>query len=133
MPPEVRRSVGTFLIWLGVLAWAPFFALLANGQPVSIVPFLAAHLTGVLGGAWLRSSADKQEGLNKAEHGRRRRIVSRVMIYLGVLAWAPYSYLEQALGQDVEVAPFLAAHLTGVLGGAMVRASIEVERFLSRK
>lgn len=50
------------------------------------------------------------------------------MIYLGVLAWAPYFYLQRFAGQEVEVAPFLAAHLTGVLGGAALRASVELDR-----
>ena len=125
-----RRTLGTILIWLGVLAWAPFLTLAASDQPVSIFPFLAAHLAGVLGGAWLRSSADRAEGAIKVENGQRRRIVSRIMIYLGVLAWVPYFYLEKALGQDVEIGPFLAAHLTGVLGGAALRASVELDRFI---
>lgn len=53
-----RRTWGTLLIWLGVFAWAPFLILLVNGQQVSIFPFLAAHLAGVLGGAWLRASVE---------------------------------------------------------------------------
>ncbi len=125
-----RRTLGGILIWLGVLAWAPFIALAASDRPVSIFPFLAAHLAGVLGGAWLRSSADRAEGAIKVENGRRR-IVSRIMIYLGVLAWAPYFYLEKVLGQDMEIGPFLAVHLTGVLGGAALRASVELDRFIA--
>jgi len=131
MSSPTRRTLGAILIWLGVLAWAPFLALAASDRPVSIFPFLAAHLAGVLGGAWLRSSADRREGLNRIEHGQRRRIVSRIMIYFGVLAWAPYFYLEKALGLDVEIGPFLAAHLTGVLGGAALRASVELDRFIA--
>jgi len=131
MSPVNRRTLGNVLIWIGVLAWAPFLVLIANDRPVSIFPFLAAHLAGVLGGAWLRSSADRMEGVQKIEHGRRRRIVSRSMIYLGVLAWAPYFYLERVLGQDIQIGPFLAAHLTGVLGGAALRASVELDRFIA--
>lgn len=135
MSPEQRRTVGTVLVWLGVLAWAPFFVLVAYEQAISIFPFLGAHLAGVLGGAWLRNSADKMEGLNKTQmtHGRRRRIVSTVMIYLGVLVWAPYFYLDKILGQDTLITPFLAVHLTGVLGGVALRASVELERFMPRK
>jgi hypothetical protein len=134
MTASNRRTWGTVLIWLGVFAWAPFLYLIANGQDVSIFPFLAAHLTGVLGGAWLRASADRMEGLDKVAdtRGRRRKLISRIMIYLGVLAWAPYFYLERIVGQDVEIFPFLAAHLTGVLGGVAVRASVELQRFTRR-
>jgi len=129
-----RRTWGTLLIWLGVFAWAPFLILLVNGQQVSIFPFLAAHLAGVLGGAWLRASADRMEGLNRAQdrQGQRRKIASRVLIYLGVLAWAPYFYLERVIGQDVDIFPFLAAHLTGALGGAALRASVELDRLTRR-
>jgi len=129
-----RRTWGTILIWLGVFAWAPFLVLIASGEEVSIFPFLAAHLAGVLGGAWLRASADRMEGLNQAQdrQGQQRRIASRVLIYLGVLAWAPYFYLERVVGQDVDIFPFLAAHLTGVLGGAALRASVELDRLTRR-
>ncbi len=129
-----RHTWGTILIWLGVFAWAPFLVLIASGEEVSIFPFLAAHLAGVLGGTWLRASADRMEGLNQAQgrQGQRRKIASRVLIYLGVLAWAPYFYLERVIGQDVDIFPFLAAHLTGVLGGAALRASVELGRLTRR-
>lgn len=129
-----RRTWGMLLIWLGVSAWAPFLVLIANGQEVSIFPFLAAHLTGVLGGAWLRASADRMEGLHRVRdrRGQRRKLASRVLIYLGVLAWAPYFYLERVIGQDVDIFPFLAVHLTGVLGGAALRASVELDRLTRR-
>jgi hypothetical protein len=125
--------LGTLLIALGVLAWAPFIYLVATGRLVSILPFLAAHLAGVLGGEWLRSSANRMQGLSASKHGQRRRVVSTVLIYLGVLAWAPYFYLDRIIGQDVQMGPFLAAHLTGVLGGGALRASVELERLVQRK
>jgi hypothetical protein len=65
--------------------------------------------------------------------GRQRILLSKFMIYAGVLAWAPYFYLERVLGQDQNIAPFLAAHLTGVLGGSALRASVEVQRRMGKK
>ena len=134
MTPNNRRTVGTILIWLGVLVWAPFLASVAAGQEVPIFPFLAAHLAGVLAGWWLRSSADRMEGVHQVEsmRGRRRKIASRILIYLGVLAWAPYLYLTQVLGQETNITPFLAVHLTGVLSGVALRLSVEWERFARR-
>jgi uncharacterized membrane protein len=130
MSADNRRTVGTILIWLGVLAWAPFLAAVAGGQSVSILPFLAAHLTGVLGGWWLRRSADRLENIDRAGdvHGQRRKTASRILIYLGILAWAPYLYLDRLLGQDLEIGPFLAVHLTGVLSGVALRLSVEWTR-----
>jgi uncharacterized membrane protein YjjB (DUF3815 family) len=130
MNPDNRRMIGTILIWAGVLAWVPFLAAVSSGQSVSIFPFLAAHLTGVLGGWWLRRSADRIEGIDRAGdlHGQRRKSASRILIYLGILAWAPYLYLDRLLGQDPEVGPFLAVHLTGVLSGVALRLSVEWTR-----
>ncbi|MBI5291980.1 MAG: hypothetical protein HY872_08905 [Chloroflexi bacterium] len=135
MTSSTRRTLGNLSIWIGVLAWAPFLSLVAGGRPVSLVPFLAVHLAGVFGGAWLRNSANRMDGLDNMghAHGRRRKLVSRIMIYLGVLAWAPFFYIERVLGQDLAVGPFLIAHLTAVLGGAALRASVELDRFVQRK
>ncbi|HLF27113.1 MAG TPA: hypothetical protein VJG32_12310 [Anaerolineae bacterium] len=135
MTSKNRRTLGTVLIWIGVLVWVPFLASVTSGQELSIIPFLAAHLTGVLSGWWLRSSADRLEGIDPSRdmHGRRRKLVSRILIYLGVLAWAPYLYLERILGEDVNIAPFLAAHLTGVLGGVGLRLSVEWGRLTRRE
>lgn len=129
-----RRTAGWALIVIGVLAWAPFLVMAAGGRRPSIIPFLAAHLLGVLVGGWLRASADRLDGIETkiGARGRKRRIVSRILIYLGVLAWAPYFYLENVAGQDMEVAPFLAAHLAGVVGGAILRASVELDKYISR-
>ncbi len=134
MTPDNRRRIGTLLIWLGVLVWAPFLASVTTGDEISIFPFLALHLTGVLGGWWLRWSADRIEGVERSTdtRGRRRKIASRILIYLGVLAWAPYFYLTRVLGQDTNIAPFLAVHLTGVLPGLVLRLSVEWERFAKR-
>ena len=135
MTSTKKRALGNVLIWIGVLAWVPFFILIGNGGQVSVFPFLGAHLAGVLGGGWLRNTADRLEGLDKIEsqRGRRRKLISKIMIYLGVLAWAPYFYFERVLGQDLDIGPFLAVHLTGILGGAALRASVELERFVQRK
>lgn len=134
MTADQRRLLGTVLIWLGVLAWIPFLILLANDYQLSIFPFLGAHLAGVLVGARLRRSADGMEGIDRSREtfGRTRKIISTVLIYLGVLAWAPYFYLDRVLAIDPVITPFLAAHLTGVLGGAALRASVEVQRFRQR-
>lgn len=134
MTPNQRRTLGTLLIGLGVLVWVPFLAAIPTGQELSIVPFLAAHLAGVLSGWRLRADADRMEGIDRSAdtHGRRRKIASRVLIYLGVLAWAPYLYLTRILGQETDIAPFLAAHLSGVLGGVALRLSVEWERLAQR-
>lgn len=135
MTSTKQRALGAGLIWIGVLAWIPFFILIGSGGQVSIFPFLGGHLLGVLSGGWLRKNADRLEGLDNIESqlGRRRKLISKVMIYLGVLAWAPYFYIEKVLGQDLAIGPFLAVHLSGILGGAALRVSVELERFVQRK
>ncbi len=117
-----QGSLGTILIILGVAAWLPFFYLISIGREVSIFPFLAAHLGGVLSGAWLRSRGVANE---RRDENRSLRLTSSVLIYLGVLAWAPYFYLTRVAGMDALITPFLAAHLTGVLGGLGLRMYLQ--------
>jgi hypothetical protein len=116
---------GSILIYLGVLAWAPYFYLLSLGQDVSILPYLAAHLTGIFSGAWLRSRGVPAKG---KDENRGLRLTSKVLIYLGVLAWAPYFYLTRVAGVDAVITPFLAAHLTGVLSGIGLRVYLQFHR-----
>lgn len=134
MTANKRRTVGTIIIWLGVLVWAPFILLVTSKQEVTIVPFLALHLSGLLGGWWLRQSADRLEGIvqTNSTKGRRRKIASRILIYLGVLAWVPYLYLDKIVGVDMQIGPFLAAHLTGVLSGVALRLSVAFDRSTQR-
>ncbi len=112
------------MVVMGVLAWLPFLYLVAIGQEPSIYPFLALHLSGVLGGSRLRAYARPL----KTEKRPRRQIIGRTLIILGVLAWAPYLYQKEVLGLEIEMAPFLAAHLIGVLGGIALLLSLLVER-----
>ncbi|WP_376792556.1 hypothetical protein [Thermoflexus sp.] len=128
--PAVWRWLGNGMIVLGVLVWAPFLMASAAGEDWPILPFLVAHLTGVLGGWHLRRRAMAVEhpvGVG-GEIGRGRRWLSRLLIYLGVLAWAPYFYQTRGLGKEVEISPYLAAHLMGVLSGVALRLSVEAER-----
>lgn len=125
-----RLRVANGLIILGVLAWLPFFWRLALGEHPNILPYLAAHLAGVLSGAWLRSRRAPAAHSNVI--GQRRIAASKIMITLGVLAWAPYFYLTEVAAADVEITGFLAAHLTGVLGGAVLRGSVELQRLARR-
>jgi len=109
-----RRAIGVGLIWLGVLAWLPYLYLLASGMDPSIYPFLSVHLLGILGGTRLRAAADPEKRTKK-HHPLQR--VGRIMIILGVIVWVPYIYQKNVLVTPTEITPFLATHLTGVLGG----------------
>ena len=112
------QVAGAALIAAGVLAWAPYAALaLAGGEP-PLALFLAVHLAGVLGGAALRARGGR---------GARDRLglVGRVVLAVGVLAWAPYVALELALDAPVPVVPFLAVHVPCVLlGGGLMTAAL---------
>jgi hypothetical protein len=112
----MRYRLGTILIWLGVLTWAPFIVLKLIGEKPPFLLFLLFHLLGVIGGARLRSMARKELGLipNKKNY---LTLAGHLMIFLGVLVWAPYLYLKLIVGQSVEVMNYLPYHLSGVLGG----------------
>lgn len=50
----------------------------------------------------------------------RRRILGRILIWFGVLAWLPYAWLKYILHADPEMLPFLAVHLAGVIPGVLL-------------
>jgi len=121
------RKVATVLLILGVSAWAPFLLLVALGREPSIYPFLAVHLTGVIGGSRLRARSRPA-----GERPSQRQAWGRLLIILGVLAWAPWFYQTDLLGRELEIAPYLALHLTGVLSGLVLLLSGPLQRFWQR-
>ena len=120
------RKAGTILLILGVAAWAPFLLLIALGREPSIYPFLAVHLTGVIGGSRLRARG------RPGERRPRRQFWGRLLIVLGVLAWAPWFYQTEVLGRALEITPYLLMHLTGVLSGLLLSLSGPLQRFWQR-
>ena len=119
-----RKTIGNILTLLGVLAWVPFLYLISNGQEPSIFPYLTVHLTGVIGGSQLR------RGPSRSKKKRyRRQVVGRILIILGVFAWAPYLYQKEILNQSIEMAPYLTVHLTGVLGGIAILLSVLLTQY----
>ncbi|MDH5506110.1 MAG: hypothetical protein OEZ02_02685 [Anaerolineae bacterium] len=127
------RKLSKIFFRIGFIAWVMYFSYLLFIGKVSIVPFLSLHLFGVLGGMWTRAKANQQDGQQVDEFGRSRRKIGGWMIFLGVLAWTPYIYMKNILGQSIEITPYLTAHLTGVLGGLAVWASIRVEKHYRQK
>lgn len=46
--------------------------------------------------------------------------IGKVLLWIGILAWLPYAILKYGLGHEVHVAPFLTAHLCGVIPGSIL-------------
>ncbi len=111
--------LGTVLVWLGVLTWAPFIFLRMLGEKPPFWWFLPFHLLGVVGGARLRRLARKAMD-SQPEKKSLYRLFGHGMIFAGVLVWAPYFYLKYVALQPVDVMNFLPFHLAGVLGGLAV-------------
>jgi hypothetical protein len=116
-----RYRLGTALVWLGVLTWAPFMLLRMAGETPSLLWFLLFHLVGVVGGSRLRSVARKEMGVDPPKKNLLAR-AGHAMSFLGILVWVPYFYLKVIAQQPVDVSQFLPYHLTGVLGGAALMA-----------
>lgn len=51
---------------------------------------------------------------------RGRHFWGRVLVLIGVAAWLPYAVQVYGLGHEVVVTPYLAAHLIGVVPGALL-------------
>jgi hypothetical protein len=127
----LRYRLGTLLLWLGVFTWLPFIFLRAVGEKPPFLYFLPFHLIGVLGGSRLRAMARRELGVAPPRKSPLL-IAGHLMIFLGILVWAPYLYLKLVPGQPVEVMHYLPYHLTGVLGGVALHVlSYLVERHRS--
>ncbi|MBI5943304.1 MAG: hypothetical protein HY864_02950 [Chloroflexi bacterium] len=124
----MRYRLGNLLIWLGVLTWLPFIVLRIAGEKPSLFWYLPFHLAGVIGGSRLRVYARKELRMAPPKKSHLRT-VGHIMIFAGILVWAPYFYLK-AVQQPVEVMDYLPYHLTGVLGGVGLLA---VNLWLSKK
>lgn len=127
MTLESRAKFGKYLVWLGLLAWVPYILARALQVELTVIPFLAAHLTGVLGGIWMRRGGERPAAPTKREKFLKQ--FSTILILLGVSAWAAYFGLEWITGVEREIKPFLIVHLSGVLSGA----GIKVYNFLARQ
>lgn len=114
-----RYRLGTVLVWIGVLAWAPFILLRAFGEKPPFLFFLPFHLIGVIGGSRLRSIARRELGLSPPKRNLLH-MAGHGMILLGIAVWVPYLYAKLVSGQPVEVMGYLPFHLAGVLGGVLL-------------
>jgi len=112
----MRYRLGIVLIWIGVLTWAPFIVMRANGVNPSIFWFLPFHLTGVVGGSRLRAAARREMG-DEAPKKNAFRSIGHLLVFLAISVWGVYFYLKLALGKPVEVSDFLPYHLTGIFSG----------------
>lgn len=128
-PALMRYRLGNVLITLGVLTWLPFIVLRIAGETPSLFLFLPFHLLGVIGGSRLRAYARKEMGVLPAKKSLLQ-ILGHGLIFLGILAWAPYFYIKFATTQPVDVMNYLPFHLTGVLGGVIL---LTIHFFTSKK
>jgi len=117
--PSARYRLGSALIWVGVLTWAPYILLRLTGQDTSPFLFLPFHLVGVVGGSRLRLCARKEMGISKAKKNLFR-VIGHMMVWVGVSVWVPYFYMKLIMHAPVVVMNYLPYHLTGVLGGVLM-------------
>lgn len=115
MKPHKQHRFGTILIWAGVFIWAPYFILRLSGESPSLLVFLPFHLLGVIGGARMRTTANKQLG-KPAEKRRGYRRIAHYILIASILVWIPY-YALMLFGRTVELTPFLIIHLIGIFSG----------------
>lgn len=127
MISEKKQKLSNIFIWLGLLAWVPYIGLRIFKIDVIVIPFLAVHLTGVIGGVILRRQSG-QSGESDSNSRKIRKKISTVLLILGISVWGVYFLLEWITGVEREVTPFLIAHLSGVLSGA----GIKVYNFLTK-
>ncbi|MES0344773.1 MAG: hypothetical protein ABUK16_11755 [Anaerolineales bacterium] len=54
----------------------------------------------------------------------RLRILSKLLIATCALVWVPYFLIKNALEPGLSIQPFLIIHLSGILGGILVRLNL---------
>lgn len=116
-----KKGVGRLLVWLGVLAWVPYILLAIIGRSPSMVPFLAIHLTGVIGGSKLRRSGESTSQNHSYSIGANQQRISNALLLIGILIWAPYFLIKSFLSEQIQILPFLIIHLSGIIGGMLLR------------
>lgn len=124
-----HKKAGKVLIWVGVFAWVPYIYLITNDVKTSIWPYLIVHLTGNIVGGILHGPASAEE----QAVGRTRKKLSKILIYVGVMAWLPYIYLTNVVGAEVDITPYLTFHLTGIFSGIIVRLSVNITEMQKKK
>jgi membrane protein DedA with SNARE-associated domain len=129
--PAAVYRMGSWLIWVGVLTWAPFILLRILGEKPSLFWFLPLHLLGVVGGSRLRGLARRE--METAPEKNTLRMIGHALIWLGVGVWIPYFFLKYVSHQPVEVMRFLPFHLTGVLGGVVVLGYLFIKKQVGNK
>lgn len=119
MSTDQKIRYSKLLIWLGVLAWAPFILSRFMGLDLNGIPFLVAHLSGISGGLYLRRQAAKEMPAPSARIKKLKRF-STILLVIGVSVW-PLYYLAGLLSPDpIELRGFLILHLAFVIvGGSM--------------
>lgn len=119
LPAPTRYRLATTLIWAGVLTWVPFLLLRSLGQKPPLFWFLPIHLVGVVGGARLKASANREMGTALPKKTPLRTF-GRLLVLTGILVWVVYFYLKLVAHAPVEVSQFLPYHLTAMLNGVAV-------------
>ncbi|MEW6717851.1 MAG: hypothetical protein AB1345_10155 [Chloroflexota bacterium] len=130
--PHQLYKNGTILLWAGILVWIPYFALRMIGERPSLMVYLPFHLLGVIGGARMRTTAQKQLG-KPVEKRRGYKRFAHYPVIASVLVWILY-YALKLTGRPVELTPFLTVHLIGILSGlALMGIGGVVQYFQSKR
>jgi hypothetical protein len=77
--------------------------------------YLPFHLLGVIGGARMRITANKQLG-KPVEKRKGYKRVAHYIVIASLFIWIPY-YALKLSGRPVELTPFLIVHLIGIFSG----------------
>ncbi len=113
--------LGKVLIWVGVLVWAPFIVASLSGKQASILPYLAIHLPCILAGTWLKKQYKEDGDVEPVTRVSLQKKISNLLIGIGIAIWLPYLLVKNLLNPDLVILPFLIVHLSGIIGGTLIR------------
>lgn len=119
-----KHTFGKALTLLGVLAWVPLLLLTFGGYSPSILPFLAVHLIGILGGVWFKRT-EQGGGASISLTGKSlSRKLGSYLVLIGAAVWIPFIAINNLTVAEVSLAPFVTLHLSAVVPGILLRLGL---------
>jgi len=119
-----RRALGKTFTGLGILVWVPYGVLTIGGSTPSILPFLAVHLAGILGGLWIKRMDHGVVKENPMVPSLSRRRIGSILMIIALAVWVPYFILKDLTVQQVNSAPFIVVHVSAALSGLLLRLGL---------
>jgi hypothetical protein len=74
-----------------------------------------------LAGTWLKRQYREDGDVEPVTRVSLQIKISNLLIGIGIATWVPYLPIKNLLNPDLPILPFLIVHLSGIIGGILMR------------